>query len=80
MRSIKGAPGISGILVVKSKLPPQSGCGLEAVEPHPQKGAVKFLSFFVLLKTFLNEKTYNQCHLTKMKMVTTKTALLIIFK
>ena len=28
-------PGISGKLVVKSKLPPQSGPSLEAVEPHP---------------------------------------------
>ena len=28
-------PGISGNLVVKSKLPPQSGSSLEAVEPHP---------------------------------------------
>ena len=26
---------ISGNLVVKSKLPPQSGSTLEAVEPHP---------------------------------------------
>ena len=30
-----GVPGISGNLVVKSKLPPQSGSSLEAVEPHP---------------------------------------------
>ena len=28
-------PGVSGNLVVKSKLPPQSGSSLEAVEPHP---------------------------------------------
>ena len=28
-------PGISGNLVVKSKLPPRSGSSLEAVEPHP---------------------------------------------
>ena len=28
-------PRISGSLVVKSKLPPRSGCSLEAVEPHP---------------------------------------------
>ena len=27
-------PGISGNLVVKSKLPPQSGSSLEAVEPY----------------------------------------------
>ena len=27
--------GISGNLVVKSKLPPRSGCSLEAVENHP---------------------------------------------
>ena len=29
-RSIKWVPGISGNLVVKNKLPPQSGCSLEA--------------------------------------------------
>ena len=34
-RSIKRVPGISGDLVEKSKLPPRSGAGLEAVEPHP---------------------------------------------
>ena len=28
--------------MVKSKLPPQSGSSLEAVEPHPKKGAIKF--------------------------------------
>ena len=28
-------PGISGDLVVKNKLPPQSGSSLEAVEPDP---------------------------------------------
>ena len=41
-RSIKWVPGISGNLVVKSKLPPRSGSSLEAVEPHPWKGAIKF--------------------------------------
>ena len=35
LRSIKWVPGISGNLVVKSKLPPWSGCSLEAVEPDP---------------------------------------------
>ena len=34
-RSIKSVPGISGNLVVKSKLPPRSCSSLEAVEPHP---------------------------------------------
>ena len=34
-RSIKWVPGISGNLVVKSKLPPGSGSSLGAVEPHP---------------------------------------------
>ena len=33
-------PGTSGNLVVKSKLPPPSGPSLEAVEPHPLKGAL----------------------------------------
>ena len=27
--------------VVKSKMPPQSGCSLEAVEPEPQKEVIK---------------------------------------
>ena len=39
---IKWVPGISGNLAVKSKLPPQSGCSLEAVEPHPKSGTIKF--------------------------------------
>ena len=34
-RSIKWVPGISGNLVVKSKLPPRSSNSLVAVEPHP---------------------------------------------
>ena len=38
------APGISGNLVVKSKLPPWSDSSLEAVKPHPWKGAIKFFS------------------------------------
>ena len=38
-------PGISKNLVVKSKLPPRSGCSLEAVETHPQKGTRKFKFF-----------------------------------
>ena len=32
--------------MVKSKLPPRSDSSLEAVEPHPQKSAIKF--FFLL--------------------------------
>ena len=34
-RSTKWVPGISGNLVVKSKLPPRIGSNLEAAEPHP---------------------------------------------
>ena len=34
------------MIAVKSKLPPRSGSCLEAVEAHPHKGAIKFLSFF----------------------------------
>ena len=30
---------------VESKLPPRSGCSLEAVEPHPKKGAIKCFFF-----------------------------------
>ena len=32
--------------MVKGKLPPQSGARVEAVEPHPQKAAIKF--FFIV--------------------------------
>ena len=32
--------------MVKSKLPPRSGFGLEAGEPHPQKWAIKFFFFW----------------------------------
>ena len=35
LRSIKWVPRISGILVVKSRLPPLSGSSLEGVEHHP---------------------------------------------
>ena len=35
LRSIKRVTGISGDLVVKSKLSPQNGSNLEASEPHP---------------------------------------------
>ena len=31
--------------MVKSKLPPRSGSSLEAVESHPEKGAIKFVFF-----------------------------------
>ena len=34
-RLVKWVPGISGNVVVKSKLPPRSGTSLETVEPHP---------------------------------------------
>ena len=37
--------------MVKSKLPLQSGCSLDAIEPHPYKGAKKI--FFA--KYFLNQ-------------------------
>ena len=43
-RSSKWVIGISGNLVVKSKLPPRSGSSLEAIEPHPLKGAIKFFN------------------------------------
>ena len=38
----EGITVISWNLVVKSKLPSQSGSSLEAVEPHSLKGAIKF--------------------------------------
>ena len=34
-RSIKWVPGTSGNFLLKSKLPPRSDSGLEAVEPKP---------------------------------------------
>ena len=40
-------PGIYGNLVVKSKLPPRKGSSLEAVAPHPQKGAIKFFKILI---------------------------------
>ena len=43
-RSSKWVIGISGNLVVKNKLPPRSGSSLEAIEPHPLKGAIKFFN------------------------------------
>ena len=58
--------------MVKSKLPPRSGTtSLEAVEPHPQKEAIKFLikkkSFFLqrfILDLMKNDHTnlrVNKC-------------------
>ena len=35
---------------------------------------------FALLKRFSDEKTFSQCHLTKMKMITTKATLLNFFR
>ena len=34
--------------MVKSKVPPRSVSSLEAVEPHPKKGAIKFFFFFFI--------------------------------
>ena len=39
--------------MVKKKLPPRSGCGLEAVEPHPyKKGDISFFFFKVKKVSF----------------------------
>ena len=46
LRSTKWVPGISANLVVKSKLPPQSGSSLEAVEPIHKKGPWSFFPFY----------------------------------
>ena len=35
LKSTKEVPGISGNLMIKSKLPPLSGASLETVESHP---------------------------------------------
>ena len=48
-------PGISGDLVVKSKLPPVSASSLEAVEPHPKKGHKVF--FICIYSTIKMHKT-----------------------
>ena len=53
---IKWVPGISGDSVVKSKQPPWNGSSLEAVEPHPWKGAIK-LSFLSYLITVLSNSS-----------------------
>ena len=83
-RSIKWLPGISGNLVVKSKLPPRSGSSLEAVEPHPEKGAIKLfcpthfdhpLNFKVTYSlplpsnTHINPQQFPAWHLTKQCLV-----------
>ena len=57
LRLIKWVPGISGDLVVKSKLPPRSGSSLGAVEPHPQKGAIKFIFKLDLYRKIMIEFT-----------------------
>ena len=36
--------------MVKSKLPPRSGSSLEAVEPYPERGAIKFFFLNKLIK------------------------------
>ena len=41
----KWVPAISGNLMVKCKLPPQSGSSLDEVEPHPWKRAISI--FFI---------------------------------
>ena len=43
--SVKWEPGISGNLVVNSKLPPRSDFSLEAVAHHAWKGLIKFKVF-----------------------------------
>ena len=52
-RSVKCVTGMSGNLVVKSKLPARSGPSLEAVELHPEKGAIKFFFFFVAISCII---------------------------
>ena len=54
---MKCVPGIFGNLVVKSKLPFRSGLSLEAVVPHPQKGAIKFFQVFLIYDRVFLQKT-----------------------
>ena len=42
----KWGPVFSGNLMVKSRLPPQGGSSLEAVEHNPWKRAIRFVFFF----------------------------------
>ena len=57
-------------LVVKSKLSPRSGSSLEAVEPHPWKGAIKCFFFnkkcwqlSLLVRGFINTSMGRKCRL-----------------
>ena len=51
--------------MVKSKLPPRSGSSLEVVEPHQQKGAIKF--FFLKADHVLTIKTLMDKYLSENK-------------
>ena len=57
--------------MVKSKLPPRSGCSSEAVEPHPQEGVIKFFKFFLLILKF--KHNYHILHLTLSKTIIIET-------
>ena len=66
LRWIQWVPGISCNSVVKSKVPPRSCCCLEAVEPHPYKGAIKFFfNFHLFILVFL----ICDCHLFSVGLV-----------
>ena len=54
-RSIKWVPGVSGNLVVKSKLPPRSGFSLEEVEHYSIKRGHK--AFFIQFSSWLSSFT-----------------------
>ena len=44
--------------MVKSKLNPPSGSSLEAVEPHPQKGAIKFYYIYIYIYIYSHVQAY----------------------
>ena len=48
LRLIKLAPGILENLVAKSKVPPRCGLILDAVEPLPQKEAMRSLLYYTV--------------------------------
>ena len=57
-RLMKWVLGISGNWMVKSELPPRSGCSLEAIEPHQYKGAIKF-GFFCPFQFTSHDRSEN---------------------
>ena len=56
--------------MLKSKLLPRSGSSLEAVEPHSEKGAIKF--WFFLFTKFVNVNIHFSCEIAALQEVNFK--------